>query len=442
MKFRDNSGGAARVKGVTFFLLFTFLLLNFGAISPGQAASCTTTSTNSGGYIYVAFKTAGTTCEWTIPEGVTAADFLVVGGGGGGGMRHAGGGGAGGLVKQNSVSLSNITSIQIKVGSGGNGRTSSTSVSSGETSTVTKYAGTGTLNAITAVGGGAGGTSGALGSIGGSGGGSYNNGYVDGTYSGVAGTAGQGNAGGTGGYGRTVSMWASGGGGGAGSAGGNASHSVGGAGGDGTSWVASFTSSIATALGLTDTSTFFAGGGGGGITLASGTTNGGAGGSGGGGAGGGGGTWSSLGPTGAKGANGIANTGGGGGGSGLQQGQGDSDGGSGGSGIVMIRYLIPTATLGSPTYSGTLNKGTLESMTVTSNVSGKVRFYIAGKRISNCLSVSTTSSGGTISATCTWKPAVGGSQQVYAVIFPTDSLISSATSGMTSVNIQRRLVAR
>lgn len=396
---------------------------------------CTYSSTTSSGYKYVAFKVAGTTCTWDIPEAVTSADFLVVGGGGGGGVRHAGGGGAGGLLEPTSVSISNISSLQFYIGNGGAGGTSGLGAG-GETTTVSKYSGSGTFTTLSAVGGGAGGGGGSLGLVGGSGGGSYSNGSFGTFTTGVAGTVGQGNAGGAGGYASNV--WASGGGGGAGGVGGNGTSSIGGAGGAGTTWIASFTSSIASALGLTDTTTFFAGGGGGGITLGSGSANGGAGGAGGGGAGGGTGSFSTNGPSGAMGVAAIANTGGGGGGSGLQQGQANSNGGSGGSGIVLIRYSIPTASITSLTFSSPITKGTLETMTVTTNVSGKIRFFVNKKRVPGCLKVQTVNSGSGNTATCSWKPSVSGNLMAYATITPADVLISPVNSGSTLIPIARR----
>jgi uncharacterized repeat protein (TIGR02543 family) len=55
-----------------------------------------------------------TTCNWSVPAGVTAAEILVVGGGGGAG---SGGGGAGGFLSESRTGLSGV--IQIVVGSGG-----------------------------------------------------------------------------------------------------------------------------------------------------------------------------------------------------------------------------------------------------------------------------------------------------------------------------------
>jgi hypothetical protein len=301
---------------------------------PAQAATtCTTKSTNYGGYIYTAFKNAGIACTWDVPIGISAVDMLIVAGGGGGGPRHSGGGGAGGVIKANSISMTNISTLSITVGSGGTGASvvsgSTVEATSGSNSIVAKSAGTGSLATQTALGGGRG--SQAAPQSGGSGGGSYSG-------SGASGTAGQGSAGATGG---SSGGWYGGGGGGAGGAGTNGTSIGGGTGGAGVTWIAGFDATAATQLRLTNTSGYFGGGGGGGITASSGPVSGGAGGIGGGGNGGGDGDIYTCGRSGAAGCSGVANTGGGGGGAGLKQITGiDSPGGAGGSGVVIFRYTI------------------------------------------------------------------------------------------------------
>ncbi len=289
---------------------------------------------SSGGYCYVAFK-AGTRV-WTVPTNVSVIDYLVVAGGGSGGARHGGGGGAGGLLKSTNISLSNITALGVSVGNGGaavipsGGSISATGVA-GSNSTLSKNSGSGTFTTVTAIGGG-GGEAGGLGAqSGGSGGGAQ---YA----TGGAATAGQGNAGGRGGSGSIngSTNWWAGGGGGAGSVGGDGSISgYGGSGGTGAIWVSSFTTTVATALGLAQTGqvsgdqVYFAGGGGGAITLS--YTPG----SGGNGGGGDAATGNNTGES------GTPNSGGGGGGTGC------CDGGltgAGGSGVVLIRYLLPSFT--------------------------------------------------------------------------------------------------
>jgi hypothetical protein len=79
---------------------------------------------------------------------------------------------------------------------------------------------------------------------------------------------------------------------------------------------------------------------------------------------------------------------------------------------------------------------------VTTNAAGKVRFFVSGKRISNCLARSTTGSYPNFSATCSWKPPVMGSQNLTASITPTDSSFSATTSASTLVQVTRRVNQR
>lgn len=307
----------------------------------------------SGNYCYVAFK-AGTRV-WNTPSNVSAIDYLVVAGGGSGGARHGGGGGAGGLLKATNISITNISSMSISVGTGGtavqpSGGAIYAAGNKGNDSTLSKIAGTGSFSTVTAKGGGGGEAGGVGPQSGGSGGGSQYG-------TGGAPTAGQGNSGGTGGTGsiNSATNWWAGGGGGAGSVGGNGSTSGGGNGGTGAIWLSEFTSTIATALGLPQTNqtsggqVYFAGGGGGAITLS--YTPGG------GGLGGGGAavTENNIGVS------GTANSGGGGGGTGCCNG---GLTGAGGSGIVLIRYIYDTAA---PTFTNSMTFSFAENSATSGN---------------------------------------------------------------------------
>ena len=168
------------------------------------------------------------THTWTVPEGVTSVEVLVVGGGGGGG--RAGGGGGGGVVHKTSFSVSPGVGISVVIGAGGDGYTGGPSLlhnygicistcdalslhkiaSASLLRTTDNWADTGRLNgddsgfgSITAKGGGGGGYSCSTGQAGGSGGGGGFN--CDGKNGGAAtqggqdgmGSAGGGNTGGS-----------------------------------------------------------------------------------------------------------------------------------------------------------------------------------------------------------------------------------------------------
>ncbi len=100
------------------------------------------------------------------------------------------------------------------------------------------------------------------------------------------------------------------------------------------------------------------------------------------------------------------------------------------------------ASLGAPSLSGTIYKGTQIAITVTSTAAGKVRFFLGGKRIAGCLSKSATGSYPSFSATCTWKPPVTGRQILTAQITPTSNTFSAATSASTEVRVLKRAGTR
>jgi hypothetical protein len=361
-----------------------------------NAAECTSSSTYQSGYIYVAFKDSSAACVWTIPSDATTVDYLLVAGGGSGGSRHAGGGGAGGLVSASSVSLSGITSLNITLGAGGASVIPSTYNYApglpGNNSVISKNAGAGSFSTVTAYGGGGGESGGAGAQSGGSGGG---------TQSATTSTpvAGQGNRGGIGGT--NSSVWWSGGGGGAGAVGADGSATSGGAGGAGAIWNSSFTTTIATALGLSQTNqtsgnqVYFAGGGGGSISN---TSSAGAGGLGGGGAGISGSNTATS---------GTANSGGGGGGSGCCNG---GYSGAGGSGVAIFRY--PANAGLALSISGPIVYRQNTAISATANINGKVTFYANGKVIPNCRNLVTSSRA----VTCNWKPSVHGPISLTAQI--------------------------
>jgi VCBS repeat-containing protein len=109
---------------------------------------------------------------------------------------------------------------------------------------------------------------------------------------------------------------------------------------------------------------------------------------------------------------------------------------------VTITNVNENSNIGAPTVSGTINKGVATTITVTSDVAGKVRFFVGGKRISNCLARSTTGSSPSFTATCSWKPPVTGRQSLTARITPTNSSFTTATSEATSIWVVRRSNSR
>lgn len=103
--------------------------------------------------------------------------------------------------------------------------------------------------------------------------------------------------------------------------------------------------------------------------------------------------------------------------------------------------LPESATLGTPTLTGTPNKGVSANIQVTSNSAGKVRFLLDGKRIAGCLAVNTSGTAPNYTATCAWKAALKGSRTITAQLTSSDSLYSN-TSSTAIVNIVKRSTTR
>jgi hypothetical protein len=312
----------------------------------------------TGDYTYQVFtyttETAGAGTGQTqytinVPTGGVICDILMVGGGGQGGCTDGGGGGAGGLVFiQNKSFTSGIYTINVgnggtdvgvsnEVRAGTNGK-DTTIIFGGNTFLVAKGGGGGGSGVTPEYAGGSGGSGGGAGSVVADSVKQIGSSSIQSIQTGDSGAYGYGNKGGD-----NNGSYGGGGGGGASEVGkNNGTTSTLGLGGNGLAQIRydfkTFFGLPSSGVGeyiLAEDMIYFAGGGGGGHTYndASGSilynkT----GGKGGGGQGNGNG----------NGVAGLATTGGGGGGGG----GGYGHGGNGGSGVVILRYLSPTAFVG------------------------------------------------------------------------------------------------
>lgn len=118
----------------------------------------------------------------------------------------------------------------------------------------------------------------------------------------------------------------------------------------------------------------------------------------------------------------------------------DSGGGTGTTSITLVITPGP-ATVTINAISETINKGRSSNIVVTVNTAGKVRFFASGKRIPNCLAVSTVTSG-TITATCAWKPITQNATRLTATITPSSNVYTAATSAPLTVLIAKRALFR
>lgn len=109
---------------------------------------------------------------------------------------------------------------------------------------------------------------------------------------------------------------------------------------------------------------------------------------------------------------------------------------------ITVTNSNESGSLGTPTLSATPYKGISVNLSVSINAAGKVRFLVGNKRIPNCLAVSATGSGSTFTATCAWKPASTGMQNLTASFTPSSGTFTSATSPTLSVRVFKRTTTR
>jgi hypothetical protein len=109
---------------------------------------------------------------------------------------------------------------------------------------------------------------------------------------------------------------------------------------------------------------------------------------------------------------------------------------------ITVTNANEVTSLGTPSVSGTLYKGVTGSISITANAPGKVRFFMNGKRIPTCLSVSTTGSNSSHSATCNFKPAVTGRQIFHATHTPSDTSFTGSTSQSLIAHVVKRTITR
>jgi Concanavalin A-like lectin/glucanases superfamily len=98
--------------------LLSVLIPNFSP-SAAQANSCNPAATSTVDIYTVVTFTSTTTCNWTVPTGVTSIDLFMVGGGGGGGTDGGGGGGGGAAISRSAFAVTAGSSLALTVGAGG-----------------------------------------------------------------------------------------------------------------------------------------------------------------------------------------------------------------------------------------------------------------------------------------------------------------------------------
>lgn len=95
---------------------------------------------------------------------------------------------------------------------------------------------------------------------------------------------------------------------------------------------------------------------------------------------------------------------------------------------IRVTNLNESANIPAPVISGIIYKGVVTSLSVTVNTPGKVRFFVDGKRIPGCLTISTTGSYPNFTATCSWRPSKMSRQFITAQLSPSDNTFTGGTS--------------
>lgn len=104
---------------------------------------------------------------------------------------------------------------------------------------------------------------------------------------------------------------------------------------------------------------------------------------------------------------------------------------------ITITDVTDSASISSPSFSSSPNKGASTTLTFQIDVAGKATFYASGRKIPGCISKSTSGSS-PITAICIWKPATSGLIPISVSIRPSGSGVSTTTSATTTVQVGRR----
>lgn len=110
--------------------------------------------------------------------------------------------------------------------------------------------------------------------------------------------------------------------------------------------------------------------------------------------------------------------------------------------IIRVTNVNESSSISAPTISGAAFKGISTSLTVSVNAPGKVRFFVDGKRISNCFAISTSGTYPNYTAVCNWKPAVTSRRVLTATFTPSDSSFSASSSSPSNIWVINRSTRR
>jgi hypothetical protein len=103
--------------------------------------------------------------------------------------------------------------------------------------------------------------------------------------------------------------------------------------------------------------------------------------------------------------------------------------------------FVPASVINRPSISGNLYKGVSQTITATADTPGWITFLVNGKVIPGCRSVATSGTEPSVTATCTFKPAIKGSQAISAKLKPSTSATPSASDAL-NISVAPRTTRR
>lgn len=109
---------------------------------------------------------------------------------------------------------------------------------------------------------------------------------------------------------------------------------------------------------------------------------------------------------------------------------------------ITILDSYENSTLSINAFAGNLYKGVTSPISVSVNNPGKVRFFMDGRRIANCLAVPTTGNYPSYSATCSWKPTSTNRHAIHAEFTPLGANFSRLSTPPREVFVYKRATTR
>lgn len=109
---------------------------------------------------------------------------------------------------------------------------------------------------------------------------------------------------------------------------------------------------------------------------------------------------------------------------------------------VTVLDSFENSTISINAFAGNLYKGVTTPFSVSVNNPGKMRFFMDGRRIANCLAVPTTGSYPSYNATCSWKPTSTNRHTVYVAFTPYGANFSSISTPPREVFVYKRATTR